>query len=151
MSDRTPAERAKIDSELIEAAFVCDLVRVRALLAQGGDPNARDDDGRTPIFSAVLGNSVALLGLLVEARGDVNAHDDEGWTALHFAAQENLPEIAQILIGCGADVNARDGEGRSVLSRAIFSARGRDGVVRLLRSAGARDEAPRDEAGPSRN
>src|SRR4051794_31706442 len=113
-----------LDRELIDAAFVCDLVRVRELLGRGADPDARDDDGRTPLFSAVLGNSLALVGLLLESKADVDARDESGWTALHFAAQEYLPEMARILIGSGADVNARDHEGRSVMWRATFSARG---------------------------
>lgn len=132
-----------LDRELIDAAFVCDLVRVRDLIGRGADPNARDDEGRTPLFSAVLGNSLALVGLLLESKADVGARDDDGWTALHFAAQEYLPEVARVLIGGGADVNAKDGEGRSVLWRASFSARGRDGVLRLLREAGARENGPR--------
>src|SRR5262245_12219442 len=65
---------ATLDRELIDAAFVCDLVRVRDLLARGAHPDARDEEeGRTPIFSAVLGGSLALLGLLIEAKADVNA------------------------------------------------------------------------------
>jgi ankyrin repeat protein len=135
MSRRTQAE---IDGELVAAAFVCDLVRVRALLDEGASPDARDDEGRTPLFSAVLGNSLALVGLLLESNADVNARDQHGWTVLHYAAQEYLPEMARLLIGRGADVNALDGDGKSVMGRAVFSSRGRDGIIRLLESAGIR-------------
>ena len=127
---------------LIEAALVCDLVRVRELLALGADANVRDDDGRTTIFSAVLGNSIGLLGLLLESRADVNARDNDGFTALHFAAQEYLPEAARLLVAKGADVDAQDNDGRSVLWRAIFSAHGRDEIIRLLRARGAKSDLP---------
>jgi ankyrin repeat protein len=133
-------ERRALDQQMVEAAFVCDLVRVRTLLARGADPNARDEDGRTPLFSAVLGGSVALLGLLLESRADVNARDARGATALHVAAEEVLPEAATLLVGRGADVNAQDEEGNTPLGRAIFSSRGRYDVVRLLLKSGARDD-----------
>jgi len=133
-------ERRALDQQLVEAAFVCDLMRVRTLLARGADPNARDPEGRTPIFSAVLGGSVALLGLLLETKADVNARDERGATALHIAAEEVLPEAATLLIGRGADVNAQDEEGNTPLCRAVFSARGRYEVVRLLMKAGAKDD-----------
>jgi ankyrin repeat protein len=133
-------ERRALDQQMVEAAFVCDLKRVRTLLSRGANPNARDADGRTPIFSAVLGGSVGLLGLLLETKADVNARDERGATALHIAAEEVLPEAATLLIGRGADVDAQDEEGNTPLSRALFSARGRHDVVRLLLTAGARDD-----------
>jgi ankyrin repeat protein len=126
----------------VDAAFICDLVRVRELLRQGAHPDAPDDDGRTPIFSAVLGGSIALLGLLLESGADVNARDENGWTALHFSAEERLPEMATLLIAKGADVNAQDGEGNSVLWRAVFSHHGSGDVIRILRKHGARDDLP---------
>jgi len=129
-----------LDRELAEAAFVCDLLRVRDLLARGADPNARDAEGRPPLVSAILGNSVALVGLLLESKADANATDERGWTPLHFAADEVLPQMASLLVAKGADPNVRDDEGNTPLHRAVFSARGRDEVVRLLHKHGARDD-----------
>ena len=134
-----------LDALLCRAAFVCDFVQVRELLAKGANPNVRDEDKRTPLHQAVLGNSVGLVGLLIEAGADLDAKDAHGFTPLHFAAQEYLPEIARILVGKGADVNARDEDGNSVLWRAIFSAGARDEVARTLLANGGRDDLANHE------
>ena len=134
-----------LDALLCRAAFVCDFVQVRELLAKGANPNVCDDDLRTPLHQAVLGNSVGLLGLLLEAGADVNAKDAHGFTPLHFAAQEFLPEIARILVGKGADVNACDEDGNSVLWRAVFSSAGRDEIARFLVENGGRDDQANHE------
>lgn len=136
------------DRALVDAAFVCDLVKVRELLASGADPDARDDDGRTPLFSAVLGGSIGLVGLLLESGADVNARDNHGFSALHYAAQEDLPEMARLLIGRSADVNAVDEDGASVLWRAIFSWRDRPDVIEALIAAGAKPDVA-NKAGES--
>jgi ankyrin repeat protein len=131
-----------LDQALVDAAFICDVTRVRELLAQGADPNARNDEGRPPLVSALLGGSLPLLDLLLLSKADVDARDPHGWTPLHFAAQEVLPQMAARLIAGGADVNAQDEEGNTPLARAVFFARGRSEVVRLLRQHGAKDDLP---------
>ena len=128
------------DQALIDAAFVCDLVKVRELLVAGADPNVPDDDGRTPLFSAVLGGSIGLVGLLLESHADIQARDSQGFSALHYAAQEDLPEMARLLIAKGADVNAVDEDGASVLWRAIFAWRERPDMIQILIAAGAKPD-----------
>jgi ankyrin repeat protein len=129
-----------LNAQLSEAAFVCDFIRVRDLLARGANSNVRDEELRTPLHQAVLGGSVGLVGLLIESGANVNAKDNHGFTPLHFAAQEHEPEIARILLGKGADPNIRDEDGNSVLWRAVASARGRDDIINLLLENGARDD-----------
>jgi ankyrin repeat protein len=135
-------DKAELDKGLAEAAFVCDFIRVRELLHRGADPNARDEDQRTPLISAVLGGSVGLVGLLLESGADLNAGDSEGFTALHFAAQEYETEIVRILVARGANVNAQDNDGASVLWRAVFASAGRDEVVQHLLQNGAKPDLP---------
>lgn len=146
---RDAEEQAAVASKaLLDAAFVCDLVLVRDLLALGANPNVRDEDGRTPLFSAVLGGSLGLVGLLIESGADLDAHDSQGFTVLHYCAQEDLLEMARLLVSKGADVNAQDEDGSSVLWRAVFSDRGRRDLVELLLAAGAKPELP-NRAGES--
>jgi ankyrin repeat protein len=140
-----PPDSSKQDpknQELVKAAFLCDFTRVRALLAEGADPDALDDDGRSPLFSAVLGNSVGVLALLLESGADPNLRDNDGWTPLHFAAQESLPEAARILLGRGADPNVQDNDGATPLWRAVQGARDRAELCNVLRQSGAKDDVP---------
>jgi ankyrin repeat protein len=137
--DKTPGP---LDHELADAAFICDLARVRDLLARGADVDTRNDEGRPPLVSAVLGGSLPLLDLLLAHGADVDARDPHDWTPLHFAAQEVLPEMAARLLARGADVNAQDDEGNTPLARAIFFARGRHGIIDVLRQHGAKDDVP---------
>jgi ankyrin repeat protein len=130
------------NQELVKAAFLCDFVRVRELLSQGADPDALDDDHRTPLHSAVLGSSVGVLALLLESGADPNLRDNDGWTPLHFAAQERLPEIARILLARGADPNVQDSDGATPLWRAVQAAGDRPEVCQVLRQSGAKDDIP---------
>ena len=80
---------------------------VEILLKKGVDVNARDDDGRTPLFYA----DAEAAELLIKAGADVNARDNDGQTPLFHAYAD-----AEVLIKAGADVNAVDKEGNSVVS-----------------------------------
>jgi len=122
---------------LSEAAFVCDLIKARELLQAGADPNVRDEDGRTPLVSAVLGGSVGLVGLLLENERKHGDYPSGGFTALHFAAEEQLPEMTRLLLAKGANPNARDGDGVTPLGRAVFSEREQRDVIQTLVKAGA--------------
>jgi ankyrin repeat protein len=133
----TKKSNVEASRDLIAAAFVCDLIKARALLDSGADPDARDEeDGRTPLMSAVLGGSIGLVGLLLEAGADVNARDHRGFTALHFAAEEQLPEMVRLLLSKGANPNARDEDGSTPLGRGVFSERDTRDVVQILVKGG---------------
>ncbi|MFH0928369.1 MAG: ankyrin repeat domain-containing protein, partial [bacterium] len=50
------------------------------------NPNAKDRDGRTPIFDAVVQGNIDLLRSLIRAGADVDVQDLQSNTPLHFAA-----------------------------------------------------------------
>jgi ankyrin repeat protein len=49
--------------------------------------NAKDKNGWTPLHEAVVGNSEAIVELLVEKGSDVNAVTNSGETALNIAKE----------------------------------------------------------------
>ena len=116
------------------------------ILARGLDPNAKDDDGRTPLMHAVVGDQIEFVDLLIQSGADVNSQDNDGCSALHFAAQEFRIATAKLLLGHGAHVNACDRHGNTPLWRAVFNSRGRGDIISLLLLYGA-DRRIKNESG----
>lgn len=89
------------------------LVEVKALLEQGADVNAKDEQGLTPLHhtagSSYRGGDYRDIAELLIVKGaDVNAGEHNGPTPLHLAATENAKDVAELLIANGANVNATD-------------------------------------------
>src|SRR5665213_3250906 len=102
-----------VQSELVHAAELGDVAKVRALLDAGANPNLPKN------FSALEAASAGAYPRVVEEllkhRPDVNQRDSAGRTALNALGQsavgrpgENPAEVARLLIKAGADVNAQD-------------------------------------------
>lgn len=75
-----------------------------------GDPNKRDQDGRTPLHRAAADGMPSLLVALLEADGDPNVRDQNGRTPLHEA--EWNPACIEALVEKGADPDVRDKDGQ---------------------------------------
>jgi len=116
------------------------------LLGAGGNPNARDRMGRTPMHYAPRMRDAALVvPLLARAGGDVNARSGEpaAVTPLFCAVESYLEsaekpkagEVVRILVQYGADINASDNNGATVL--AIAAAHNQPELIKLLVGLGA--------------
>ena len=87
--------------------------RVRACLAAGADPKARDKDGTTPLhLAAMLTTTPAVITALVTAGADPRARGEDGLTPLHLAAARTAtPAVITALVNAGADPTARTKDG----------------------------------------
>ena len=101
--------------------------------------NVSDEEGWTPLHSAVSGGRDAVVELLLALGADVAAANKGGRTALHYAASKNHVEIAHMLIKAGAKVNRKDGVGCTPLHRAASA--GHAEMCEVLLEAGADIEA----------
>ena len=66
-------------------------------MAAGTDVNAKDEDGYTPLYSAVLGGRKEIAELLIAKGADVNTKTNDGKTALDWAVGRGYVKIADLL------------------------------------------------------
>lgn len=82
------------------------------IVSQGGHVNARDLQGRTPLYLAAKSNSVAVMKVLVEQGfASLEMPDTmsaQGLTPLHVAACCDNVEAVQYLLSQGANINSHD-------------------------------------------
>jgi cytohesin len=86
---------------------------VEALLDAHADPNAADDQGRTPLHAAAEKAKPDVVARLLDAKADPNARDTAGATPLHLAAKLKRKETIELLLQRGADPSAKDKGGRT--------------------------------------
>ncbi|MBN2400131.1 MAG: ankyrin repeat domain-containing protein [Candidatus Aminicenantes bacterium] len=99
------------------------------------DIDARDANGRTQLFNAILQNQNDLVLRLIDQGADVKAKDLFNSTPLHEASQINQASLADLLLAKGADINARDYYGYTPLHTAAMT--GSNKTAKLLMAKGA--------------
>lgn len=91
------------------------LPTVLLALSMGADPNARSEDGTTPMRCAAGYATAEVLRALVRAGGDVNVVDRGGWTPLRMVALLNVGDAGErlsvLLDHPGLDLFAAVGHG----------------------------------------
>ena len=87
--------------------------------------------GATPLQSAVAGNHVSIVKMLMKSGGNPNVREGGGFTPLHTAASNGNPEIIQLLILSGADLHAQTSDGKIALD--LAKARGHTQAVEILK------------------
>jgi ankyrin repeat protein len=131
-----PAQDAQSNEALRKTAQDGNMKAVKALLAQGADVNAKDDQGQTALhWVAPARDNPEMVKVLVAKGADVNAKDNAGETALMIAASQSNPQIIAVLLADGADVDARNNSGGTALMAGAFRANLDEIKILLARGA----------------
>ena len=83
----TPQDRA-----FVEAMARGDCRSVGDMLKKGASPNARDDEGVTPLMRASMFCEASVIAQLIDRGGDVTAADQQGRRPLAFAIDRDPRE-----------------------------------------------------------
>jgi len=124
-----------VDGQLLAAAGEGQVTKVKQLLTQGANVNARNDKGETALIRASESGHPKVVNLLIKNRADVNARNDRGETALIRASIWNRYAVVQLLLSAGANINLTDNDGNTALIEA--SGNGHFEIVKLLLKNGA--------------
>ena len=126
------SERNQLNRALLDSVIMRDVDRVRELLRQGADLNARDEEHlETPLILAVKFCGIDMVRLLIEAGAEVEARNAWNRTALFYAPVSS--EVFKLLLEVGADIHARDGEGNTILMRNVARSASISEVEEILR------------------
>lgn len=94
------------------------------LIKNGGDINAKDEDGVTPLQTAILYKRLDVISFLIEKGAKLDEKDNNGCTALHMAARQLYHRnVITMLIRSGANPYIIDYHGKTFLDLMIESER----------------------------
>jgi uncharacterized protein len=140
----TPSQR------LVNAVAESDSAAVRAALADGANPNARDRAGCPVVMIAASRGAAAMVDTLLAAGADVHTRRTDRHAGLDDAPLISLPaangslETLEAVLSHGATPDASDASGLTPLMCAAFMGHAAI-AARLLRDGAAADT--RDEKG----
>ena len=95
---------------------VCDHFH-QYFVSKGGDVNAKDGFGITPLREVAGKGNVEAVKFLVPKGANVNTKDNNGFTPLHTATEGNIA-VVKFLVAKGADVRAENKYGKTPLDLA---------------------------------
>ena len=122
------------------AARYGDVERLRRLLDDGADVNARDRYHQTALMLAAQGGHASVVRLLIERGADLDVAAKFSLTALMLAVIGGHTEAVRLLVAAGADLTMRGGGAPGFFNKTALGlalARDAGDLVTILRDAEA--------------
>lgn len=98
-----------------------DVALMKALIIEGADVNAKDENGKTPLHVIRCESNFYsykkfdMIGLLLGSRADVNALDNYGKSPLYYLHHNLEKTLIRRFIDAGADLTIKNEKGQSIL------------------------------------
>ena len=96
-----PAVASAEYTSLHEASEIGHVAKVKRLLAEGENVNARDGEEQTPLHYASSKGHEGVVKVLLAEGASVNAKSKTGATPLHLAIWRGHPAVIKILVAAG--------------------------------------------------
>ena len=143
---KTPApkldakQQARLNQQLIAAAWDNDVRRAQSLIIRGADVNAKDNTVQSAYLISTSEGYLELLNLTLKHGADVDSKDSFNGTGLIRAADRGHADIAGRLVQAGVEIDHINNLGWTALHEAIILGDGSDRYVNtvwVLVAAGA--------------
>jgi len=72
---------------------------IQMLLDKGADPNAKNNQGGTPLMWAAVYGHPQAVSLLLSRGADASMKDNDGITAAEWAVRNKRDDVVQVLRG----------------------------------------------------
>ena len=92
---------------------------VELLLRAGAEPNYYDNNGTTPLITAIYYEKAKIVKLLIKAGANVDQKTKDGTTALHIVAEKYNKEITDILFATTKKIDEQKDGGFTPLAVAL--------------------------------
>lgn len=109
-------------ADLFTAFDQNDIIKIKELLDNGADINAKRTYGNSMLTASCFKGDVEMIKFLVSNGADINATNDYGWTSLMIAAEfkNNAPSSLLIyLLENGADIKRKNNDGNTALGHTL--------------------------------
>ena len=126
-TEKTREQRKQklLNKKLLETAAYGKVKKIKQLIEDGAEINAKDKYGYTPLHNAACHRNIKVVKQLIKDGAEINAKNNFGRTALHevseffYPSKEKL-EIASELIKNGIDLDAQNYRGRTAAHEAAY-------------------------------
>ncbi|TMW62519.1 hypothetical protein Poli38472_005137 [Pythium oligandrum] len=108
----------QVREDLFHFASTGEMDKIRSALDQGGDVDAKDEEGRTMLHWAVDRAQMDMVELLLKHEASPNVQDADGMTPLHYAVSCEDEALTKLLVEHGAFTDIADNDGETPVESA---------------------------------